>query len=227
MSQTQTTIPSGFARRALLLGTPLAYLALSIVHPRTGLDSDLYGALGGRVEVWTGVHVAQLVLIALLGGVIWTLTDGLSGAAARVARVAVVPYLVFYSAFDAFRGIATGLLVAEANQLGGPDQAAAARLIQEYFDGMVSFASPALWVVIIGAGSWLVAMGATTVAVRRAGAGPLPVALLAVAAVSYTLDHTFPSGTVAMAALFLAALLLERRRATLPAPQPTPAHAAR
>jgi hypothetical protein len=39
------------------------------------------------------------------------------------------------------------------------------------------------------------------------------VALLAVAAVSFGFDHGFPTGTIGMAALFVAGLLLERRSA--------------
>jgi len=56
-------------------------------------------------------------------------------------------------------------------------------------------------------------MLAVAAARRRAGASGAVVALLAVAAVSFGFDHGFPTGTIGMAALFVAGLLLERRPA--------------
>jgi hypothetical protein len=71
--------------------------------------------------------------------------------------------------------------------------------------------------------AWVVAMLAVAVARRRAGASGAAVALLAVAAVSFGFDHGFLTGTVGMAALFLAGLLLERRPAQEVEPQPAAA----
>ena len=56
------------------------------------------------------IHVVQLLLILLLAVAIHWLTDGLTSTAARISRVALLPYLVFYSAFDAGVGRATGWL---------------------------------------------------------------------------------------------------------------------
>jgi uncharacterized membrane protein len=79
---------------------------------------------------------------------------------------------------------------------------------------------PTLYVVAVGVVAWVVAMLAVAVARRRAGASGVTVALLAVAAVSFGFDHGFPTGTIGMAALFLAGLLLERRPAREVEPQP-------
>ncbi|MDQ3859201.1 MAG: hypothetical protein M3327_12295, partial [Actinomycetota bacterium] len=59
----------------------------------------------------------------------WRLLDGLSSAAARVSRVALVVWAVFFSAYDSVQGIATGVLIRHANGLAGEEQAAVAGAI--------------------------------------------------------------------------------------------------
>ena len=63
----------------------------------------------GHAGLWIAIHVVQLLLILLLAAVYW-LTEGLTSTAAR-CRVALLPYLVFYSAFDAVVGLSNGLVV--------------------------------------------------------------------------------------------------------------------
>ena len=216
MRQTQTPTrpaPGGVGRRLLVLGTPLAYVVVTLLHPRqfAGGGATMYADLRGQTGTWLAVHTAQIVLVMLLGATIWTLVDGLEGTAAKVARAAVLPFVAFYSAFDAIVGFATGLLVRQANSLSGAEQAAAAQQIQQYFDNVIQPGLPTPYVVGTGMLAWVVAMLAVAVARRRAGASGVAVALLAVAAVSFGIDHGFPTGTIGMAALFLAGLLLERR----------------
>jgi hypothetical protein len=216
MRQTQSRerpASGGVGRRLLVLGTPLAYAVVTLIHPRElpGGGGSMYVDLRGQVSTWLAVHTAQIVLIMLLGATIWTLVDGLEGTAAKVARLAILPFVAFYSAFDAIVGFATGLLIRQANGLSGATQAAAAQQIQQYFDNVIKPGLPTLYVVAIGMAAWVVAMLAVAVARRRAGASAMTVALLAVAAVSFGFDHGFPTGTIGMAALFLAALSIERR----------------
>jgi hypothetical protein len=45
------------------------------------------------------------------------LTDGLTSTAARVIRVALLPYLFVYSAFDAVVGLSNGLVVKYGSEL--------------------------------------------------------------------------------------------------------------
>jgi hypothetical protein len=54
--------------------------------------------------------VLQLVIISLLALAVAALTSGLSDSAASVSRVALVPFVAFYSAFDASVGLFRGLL---------------------------------------------------------------------------------------------------------------------
>jgi hypothetical protein len=213
MRRTPGQPTSGMGRRLLILGTPLAYGVVTVLHPRQfpGGGGSMYADLRGQTGTWLAVHTAQLVLIMLLGATIWALVDGLEGTAAKVARAAILPFVAFYSAFDAIVGFATGLLVRQANGLPGAEQATAAQQIQQYFDSVIEPGLPTLYVVAVGVVAWVVAMLAVAAARRRAGASGAVVALLAVAAVSFGFDHGFPTGTIGMAALFVAGLLLERR----------------
>jgi hypothetical protein len=77
--------------------------------------SSLSGGLPARQRLsprsascaWRG----QLLLILLLAVAVYWLTEGLTSTAARISRVALLPYLVFYSAFDAVVGLSNGLVV--------------------------------------------------------------------------------------------------------------------
>ena len=225
MRQTQSRgrpASGGVGRRLLVLGTPLVYAVVTLIHPREfpGGGGSMYADRRGQTGTWLAVHTAQLVLIMLLGATIWALVDGLEGTAVKVARLAVLPFVAFYAAFDAIVGFATGLLVRQANGLSGTEQAAAAQQIQQYFDNVIKPGLPTLYVVGIGVAAWVVAMLAVAVARRRAGASGTTVAPLVVAAVSFGFDHGFPTGTIGMAALFLAALSLERRPVQEVEPRP-------
>ena len=202
----------GMGRRLLVLGTPLAYGVVTVLHPRQfpGGGGSMYADLHGQAGTWLAVHTAQIVLVMLLGATIWALVEGLEGTAAKVARAAILPFVAFYSAFDAIVGFATGLLVRQANSLSGGEQSTAAQQIQQYFDNVINPGLPTFYIVAVGLVAWLVAMLAAAMANRRAGSSGAVVALLAVAAVSFGFDHGFPTGTIGMAALFLAGLLVER-----------------
>jgi hypothetical protein len=230
MRQTQTLrgpASGGVARRLLILGTPLAYAVVTVIHPHElpGGGGSMYADLQGQVGTWLAVHTVQILFVMLLGAIIWALVDGLDGPAAKVARLAILPFVAFYAAFDAIVGFATGLLVHQASSLSGAKQAAAAQQIQQYFDNVIKPGLPTLYVVATGIAAWVVGMLAVAVARRRAGASRTAVALLAVAALAFGFDHGFPTGTIGMAALFLAALLLECRttlQVEQAKPQPTP-----
>ena len=79
-----------------------------------GGDSTLDG-IDDVVDRWLIVHVGQLILTPLLFLAVWRLLDGLTATAATVSRCALVVWTVFFSAYDAIQGIATGLLVQHAD----------------------------------------------------------------------------------------------------------------
>jgi len=71
---------------------------------------DVYGGLRDEVTTYIIVHVGTLIFIALLGLVLYMLVKDLPGRAARIARVAVIPFVVCYAtAAVAFRGVGAPL----------------------------------------------------------------------------------------------------------------------
>ena len=188
------------ARRVVLRGTPIAFGVASLLHPVPGRQ-PIVDALEPRLGRWLGVHVAQLALLALLAATLWLLVDGLSSCAATVCRVALVPFLAFYSAFDAVVGIGTGTLVRLARGLDGEAHMTAVRLAQAFWDARNGPGMPIFAVIVVAHLAWLVAVGAAAVALRQAGAGRVVVCLLALAGVLVAFGHPFPTGTAAMACL--------------------------
>ena len=91
--------PSGFFCVAVV-----GYFILGVVHP-----ADI--EVGDETTLYIGIHLVQPVFILLLAWGIWLLVKDLPGRAAQVARVAIVPYAIAYSMFDAIAGVALGQVV--------------------------------------------------------------------------------------------------------------------
>ena len=92
---------------------PFLWAVLILFHPMPGGDSTLEG-IDDVVDRWLIVHVGQLILTPLLFLAVWRLVDGLTSTAATISRCGLVVWTVFFSAYDAVQGIATGLLVRHA-----------------------------------------------------------------------------------------------------------------
>jgi len=190
-------------RRALLLAVPPAFAALTLFHP----EEDPH-QLGSGVTQWLVVHTAQLVLTVLLAYAIWILLEGLTGWGARLARAALPVFLVFFSAFDAVAGLATGWLERGAHHHHATEQVTIRSAIDELFNGN--------WLAgnlsIAGGTSavaWLALTIGAAVALRRAGAGRLTVTGMAVA--SLFANHPPPLGTAGLLALSVAAYTWDRQ----------------
>jgi hypothetical protein len=188
------------ARRWVLRGTPIAFGLLSLVHPLPR-GRPIVDALQPSLGRWLAVHVIQLALLGLLASTVWLLVEGCPTRAALVSRLALIPFLAFYSAFDAIVGIGTGTLVGLARGLEDPARATAAQLAQAFWDARLTPGTPVSLVVGVAITSWLVAAGAAAVALHRAGARRAVVVLVALAGVLFAIDHPFPTGTAAMACL--------------------------
>jgi hypothetical protein len=188
-------------RRVILLGPSLVLAVLMIFHPAP--YDDVAGELVPIAGWWTFLHTAQFFLFALVGASVWMLVDGLGGVAALAARGAAVIFVLFYDIGDAVAGIATGILAGKAASGALPEDAAvtAIRAIFTDLTKDVFFG--------IGIIAWIAALGASAVALWRAGAARVPVVLLALPALLLTFDHAFPYGTLTFAAFFLVCLWLE------------------
>jgi hypothetical protein len=159
------TIPSTPTRLHLAAAVAAAlWIVVALVHPM-GADGTLYEGLHDRIPLWLGLHAAQLVLSIGLAAGLWAALGGLHGAAARTARAALPVYLVFFAAFDAVAGLATGLAVHHANSNSGAVREGAISTA----DYLMSAAnlSP---VNAVGATAMTIAIAGSAVALRHAGA---------------------------------------------------------
>jgi hypothetical protein len=191
-------------RRLILLGPSLALAVLMLFHPSP--YDDVAGELVPIAGWWTFLHTAQFFLFAFAGASVWMLVDGLRGVAAVVARVAAVIFVLFYDIGDAVAGIATGLLAGKAASGALPEDAAVAAIEAIFTD----FTKDVFFGV--GISAWIVALGASAVALWRAGTPLLPSVFLALPALFLTFDHAFPFGALTFATFFLVCLWLEISR---------------
>ena len=193
------------ARRLILVGTPLAFAAVSAFHPQ-----DHPAELGGAVSRWMTVHVLQLVLSILLAACIWLLLDGIQSRTATVVRAAVPVWLAFFSAFDGVAGLATGWMAHTAQGQTGDEHAATVHAIKDlleenWISGNLSVAGS------VAALSWLVIALGTALALRQAGADRLTSALMATSLLFAI--HPPPTGTLGLLA-FAAATYRWKGRVT-------------
>jgi hypothetical protein len=187
-------------RRLVLLGTPLALAILEILHPQPLGVAD--AVEHGRWFMW--FHILQVPLIGLIALAVYLLTEGLEGRAVMVSRWAIGVFAVFFSAYDAAAGIATGYALRNAQGLPAGTQEA----IHEAVIDMPGL-SLIFGLSIVGTGAWVVALIAAAIALRRAGAPRGPFILLILAGVFLMGGHPFPAGTLAFGCFFLAAARLK------------------
>ena len=157
-----------------------------LLHP-TGEGEDFYPIVSDQVTAWVTVHVATLVFVPLMAGVVLLLLRGVEGGPATVSRAAVGVFMVVYMAWEVLIGIGTGVLVDQVNQLDGADQAVGAALVEAFTDnGLVSNLE------LIGTGAWIVALCAAGIALVRQRGVPVAVPILLVLSAIPTAWHVVP-----------------------------------
>jgi hypothetical protein len=114
-------------RWLLLVATPLAFAVALWWHPPGG--EDVYEGVRDDVGAWMFVHTTFLFATPLLGIAAYVVLRGLDSLAATVSRIALVFFLVFYTAYEVTVGAATGILVDYANGLPAAEQAVVADAI--------------------------------------------------------------------------------------------------
>jgi hypothetical protein len=194
-------------RLALLVGGPFALAVVLWWHPAGG--ENVYAGVRDDVDAWLFVHVTFLLVTPLLGIAAFVLLNGLSSRAATVSRVALVFFLVFYTAYESNVGIGTAILVDYANGLPAAEQAVVADAIQDYNRNAI-LTDPSLSFLAGGLG-WIIAMIAAAVAFRREGAGWALTLLIGFAAVFAI--HPPPIGPLGLVCFAAAVVLAERARA--------------
>jgi hypothetical protein len=206
----------------LLLAAPLLWVVVAILHPGgVGDEPPPYEGIADDANKWIFVHFSQLVLTPFVAWGVWMLLDGIQSVAATVARVFVVVWMVFFSAFDAIAGIAVGVLTRYANSLAGDEQEAVVGAIDFLFQDS-RFAGGNNYSVLAGLGqlSWVVLVLAATVALWRAGVSRLIVGATLLS-VAFAAHAGYPAA-VGLVALFVAELFGFGTRRGEPARRATP-----
>jgi hypothetical protein len=200
---------------ALLVGVPLAWAVLLLFHPG-GEGDEVYLEIQDQVTAWMVVHIGMVLFIPLMGVVIYVLLRGLEGTAARVSRIALAPFVVFYGAWEALYGIGNGILVSEVNGLSGSERATGAALVQDFGENILirDFGVFA----VIGTLGLIVATIAAGLALRREAGAPQSVAVLVGLSGFLITAHPPPFGPIGLA-LFAGGVLLFVR--SQPAPTAT------
>jgi hypothetical protein len=195
-------------RRGFFAVAVVGYFILGLIHP-----AEI--EVGDATTLYIGLHLVQPVFILLLAWGTWLLVKDLPGRAAQIARIAIVPYAIAYSMFDAIAGVALGGIVRLANNASAADGAVVQRLMDSGTDyvGMVLFVASDL--------SWFVMALAAAIAVKPIG-GRGPTLLMAIGAAIFAVAHPFPPGPIGIALFGLGIAWLELRRETVKAPEAQP-----
>jgi hypothetical protein len=203
MNQRQRTEASP-GRTALLVGIPLAWIVVALLHPQG--DGDVYDYLDDKVGLWLGVHFAQPVLALGVAAVLWMLLAGRTGTAATVARVAIPVWLVSFAVFDSVTGIASGLAVRHANGLDGPEQQGAGSTADYLVDNRITADFSPVW--FVQAAALLTAVISTALVLRSAGASRAVFVTMLIGAL--LVFHAGPAAAVGLVALAAAFVLADR-----------------
>jgi hypothetical protein len=205
VTSSETTSATRKAALALL-AAPLLWLVPAFLHP-TG---EPYEGIAGDADLWISVHVAQLVLAPFLAAGVWMLLRGIRSVPAHLARAALALWMVFFSAFDAVAGIATGVLTRHANTLAGTEREGVVAAI-DFLWADSTLASGGFSVLgNLGHFSWVAAALAAAVALHRAGAARVVVGATVLSVLFAS--HSGVGAAVGLIALFTAGLLTLRRQ---------------
>jgi hypothetical protein len=194
---------------ACLIGVPLLWGILLLFHPG-GEGDEIYLDVQDNVTRFLVVHIGMMIFIPLMAVVVYLLLRGVEGTAAWVSRIALVPFVVFYSAWEVLQGIGVGIL---ANELNGLPQAALAlreALVQNFAEH--ALIGPFSVFGSIGSMGLIVAAIAAGIALYRQAGAPVSVPiLLAISGVLITV-HPPPYGPTGLALFIVAVLLFVRSR---------------
>jgi hypothetical protein len=209
---------------AFLIGVPLLWGILLLFHPG-GDGTEIYLDAKDKVTAFLVVHIGMMLFIPLMALAVLLLLRGVEGTAARVSRIALVPFVVFYSAWEGLQGIGVGILVNELNGLPQADEALRADLVQDFAEHPLI--GPFGVFGSIGSLGLIVAAIAAGVALYRHAGAPVSVpVLLAISGLLITV-HPPPYGPTGLALFIVAVLLFVRSqpqaRSSAPLGRPSPA----
>lgn len=201
---------------AFMIGVPAAWGILLLFHPMGDTDG-FYGVIEGNVTAWVTVHIGMGIFVPLFAGVVFLLLRGLDGMAARVSRIGMAVFAVFYAMWEVLLGGGTGILANEVAGLPAAQQASGRELVESYAESPVLMTLSA-----IGSVGLAVGMIGAVVALRRAySLGWIPLALMLLSLPLIAI-HEPPYGPIGLALFIVAMLLFARQQAPAPAPSAPP-----
>jgi len=190
-------------RRLAVFAPPLILGIFAAIHP---IVEDR-AIPQHQLALWSLIHTWQIPLAALLGVAILLLLEDITDGEARAARLAVVPWIAAFAAYDGVAGLATGAL--SGFGYAHPAQAAivleAARAVA---DSTVVAAALPLTALAFS----LVAFGGAAIALHRHGTATAAAVALAVGGIAWTIVHPIV-GAPAMVLFASGAFAAERRSA--------------
>jgi hypothetical protein len=198
----------GRGQLAFLIGIPLAWAVLLWFHPDVPDPDNVYAGLRDDATAYQIVHVGTLIFIGLMGVALYMLVRDLPGKAARISRLAIGPFVLFYGAWETVIGLATGALVQHANDLPAGQRPAVSDAIQALGSNAIVGEVGAL--AIAGGLAWITAVIAAAVALGHAGAPLLATVLLGLSLI--VISHPPPIGPIGLVCFAGAVALLARDR---------------
>ncbi len=121
-----------------------------------------------------------------------------------VSRWAIGVFAVFFSAYDAAAGLATGYVLRNAQGISAEGQTAVYETMKDLPRLRLPFD-----LLVVDTGGWVVALISAAIALRCAGASREPFVLLILAGVFLIGGHPFPFGTLVFGSFFPATAWLE------------------
>jgi hypothetical protein len=204
--------PRAFSRGelAFLIGVPALWAILLLFHPG-GAGDAIYLDVQDNVTRFLVVHIGMVLFIPLMAAVVYLLSRGVEGSAAWVSRIALVPFVVFYSAWEVLQGIGVGILVNELKGLPQTGEPPREELVQDFAEH--ALIGPFGVFVSLGSMGLIVAAIAAGVALYRHAGAPVSVpVLLGISGVLIT-AHPPPYGPTGLALFIVAVLLYARSQA--------------
>jgi hypothetical protein len=197
------------AEVAFLIGVPLLWAVLLLFHPG-GEGDEIYLEVQDNVTRFLVVHIGMMLFIPLMAVGVYLLLRGVEGTAAWVSRIALVPFVVFYSAWEVLQGIGVGILVNELKGLPQAQPALREDLVQDFAEHPLI--GPFGVFGSIGSLGLIVATIAAGVALYRHAGAPVSVPiLLAISGLLITV-HPPPYGPTGLALFIVAVLVYMRSR---------------
>ncbi|QLE54806.1 hypothetical protein [Nostoc sp. TCL26-01] len=198
-------------RQLVIVLSPLILGILEIWHPLGVPSKSAFDSILPQVDWWLTLHLLQVPLFGLVALAVFLMVKYLRGLAARISRMGMAFFIVFYTSLDAITGIAGGMLIRSARNLPPNVQSFVSQQVNLLFFDPIIGGSTLSVIGILGAGGWLVGVTAAAIALAQVGVDRLSVILLMLAAILFSLSHTPPTGPLGLMFFFLAVVRIDPR----------------